>query len=83
MAGSWGAVSSSVEVLGISLTCRSFMSLPRNMMNSYVSFLGGIGFGAGRPSVPKERTIKRKRERERVHVNIRIVLSWFRKTLSK
>ena len=65
MAGSCGAVSSSVEVLGISLTWRSFMSLPRNMMNSYVSFLGGIGFGAGRPSVPKERTVNKGGERER------------------
>ena len=32
------------------------MSLPRNMMNSYISLLGGMGFGAGRPSVPKDRT---------------------------
>ena len=35
-------------------------------MNSYVSFLGGMAFGAGRSSVPKERTVKeRERERER------------------
>ncbi len=71
MAGSWGVVSSSVEVLGISLTTKSLMSLPRNMINSYVSFLGGIDFGAGRSSVPKERTVnERERERERERYNV-------------
>ena len=56
MAGSCGGVPSSEEVLATSSTFKSFMSLPRNMINSYVSLLGGMCFGTGRPSVPKERT---------------------------
>ena len=53
MAGSCGASS---VLGGISLTCRSFISLPLNMMNSYVSVRGGMGLGTCRSSVPKDRT---------------------------
>ena len=53
MAGSCGASPG----LGISLTWRSLMSLPRKMMNSYVSLRGGMCFGTALSSVPKERTV--------------------------
>ena len=56
IAGSCGQ-GAAAGFVGGSDTCRSLMSLPRNMISSNTSFLGGIGLSVGRFSVPKERTV--------------------------
>ena len=40
------------------------MSLPRKMMNSYVSLRGGMCFGTALSSVPKERTAAQYEEED-------------------
>ena len=76
IAGSWIRLEGSV--LGCfcagygSHTCRSSMSLPRNMMYSNTSSRGNTGRSVGLSSVPNERTRKKKKKNE-----IRLKASFF------
>ena len=62
IAGSWGRADCCKPGCGLggSHTCKSLMSLPRNMMYSNISSLGGTGRSVALSSVPNERTLKIK-----------------------
>ncbi|KAK2140398.1 hypothetical protein NP493_5806g00000 [Ridgeia piscesae] len=59
MAGSCGKEECGMGTccLGGSHTCKSLMSLPRKIMYSYTSSLGGTGLSVGRSSVPNDLTL--------------------------
>lgn len=62
IAGSCGKVVCRGCGLGGSHTCKSLISLPRNIIYSNISSLGATGRSVGRSSVPNERTENRKRK---------------------
>lgn len=59
IAGSCGNDCAILGPFGGSQTWMSLMSLPRNMMYSNTSSLGGTGRSVGRSSVPNDRTFAR------------------------